>query len=179
MAIKALDLNKTFPYVCADDDPDDPTTWMIGTLTSRDKGAIRDSATTFTFSNTSLKAAEGSGKGDEDDGNAKDGGTTTKIEKSKMNFEAVRRGVKGWENFLDGDGKPIPFKTVIRDVGGGVKKGVIPNDLMDRIPLNILDELAGIVMDGYSKDEEEDAGNSHGQSSVALSTPTENAPHAA
>jgi len=170
MAIKALDLNKTFPYICKDDDPDDPTKWIIGTLSSRDKGSIRDSATSFTFSEEDLERARERKEGKEAEGEA--GGTTTRLEKSKMNFEAVRRGLKGWENFLDGNGTPIPFKTVLRDVGGGVKRSVIPNEIMDTMPLSVIDELAEAIMDGLSSDEEADAGNSQERSSGGSSTRT-------
>lgn len=135
MAIKALDIGKTRTYVCKDDDPNDPTTWTIGTLSSRDRGAIRDASTSFNFSQEELEA---------EDGDAQSKVSTT-VAKSKSDREAVRRGVKGWENFIGPDGTPIQFKTVIRDVDGS-KRSVIPNDLLDIIPLDTLSELAGEVM---------------------------------
>lgn len=162
MAIRALDLNKVRDYICKDDDPDDPTVWKIGTLSSRDKGMIRDSVTSFSFDTENLNSEDG----EKADVSSMD----TKIERSKMNFEAVRRGLKGWENFLDDKGEPIPNKLVIRDVGGGVKKSVVPNDILDRIPLDTLDELAEQVMDGMSKDDGEDGKNSQGQSTGGSST---------
>lgn len=157
MAIKALDLSKTRVYVSKLDTGDDPTKWHLGTLSSRDKGAIRDSATSFSFSNDDLARAKARAAGDTSVSD-EDSTLDTKVERSKMNFEAVRRGLVGWENFLDDNDLPIPFRTVVRDVGGGVKKSVVPNDLMDRIPLDVIDELATQIMDGLAKDE--DAGNS-------------------
>lgn len=158
MVIKALDLSKTRVYVSKLDTGDDPTKWHIGTLSSRDKGAIRDSATSFSFTNDDIARAKARAAGDAPDADDDNDNTLdTKVERSKMNFEAVRRGLRGWENFLDGSGQPIPFKTVLRDVGGGVRKSVVPSDVMDLIPLEIIDELASQIMADFSKDD--DAGN--------------------
>lgn len=156
MAIKALDLGKTRKFVSKLDDGDDPTIWHIGALSSRDKGAIRDSATSFSFSNDDLARARAASKGEpvpEDE----DATLDTKVEKAKMEFEAVRRGLKGWENFLGPDGNAIPYRTVVRDVGGGVKKSVVPNDLLDMIPLAVISELSTAIMDDNSA-EDTDAG---------------------
>lgn len=157
MAIKALDLNKTRTYTSKLDTGDDPTIWVLGILSSRDKGAIRDSTTSFSFSNEDLARAAKIGSGGEFDADD-DSTLDTKVEKSKMAFEAVRRGLKGWENFIGSDGNAIEFKTVIRDVGGGVKKSVVPNDLMDMIPFAVIEELADQIMDDSSAGED-DAGN--------------------
>jgi hypothetical protein len=146
MAIKALDLSRTRTYVSKLDDGDDPTKWHIGTLSSRDKGAIRDSATSFSFSSDDLDRAKARAAGEDAPATDEDAGLETKVERSRMNFEAVRRGLKGWENFLGPDGQPITYKTVLRDVGGGVKKSVVPNELMDLIPLAVIDELASEIM---------------------------------
>jgi hypothetical protein len=147
MAIKALDLHKTRTFVSSQDDGDDPTIWHIGTLSSRDVGVIRDSATTISFGR------------DQKDGADQDIKTT--VSRSKMNFEAVRRGLKKVENFLDEHGNPIDLKLVLRDVGGGVKKEVVPNEFMDRIPLSVVEELADEIMgDNMDGDEAAEAGNS-------------------
>lgn len=172
MAIKALDLGKTTNFISKLDRGDDPTTWVLGTLSSRDKGAIRDSATSFSFSNDDLERVRNKESG-KAEGEGEKGTVDTKIEKSKMNFEAVRRGLKGWENFLGTDGNAIPFKMVLRDVGNGVTKNVVPSDLMDQIPLAVIDELAEEIL-------KDDAGDQDGKNLPAPSlagsyTPTASA----
>lgn len=166
MAIKALDLNKTRDYVSKFDDGDEPTVWKIGVLSSRDVGQIRDSVTTISFKTGA-------------DGNMADEDISTNISRSKMNFEAVRRGLKGWENFIGVDGNAIPSKLVIRDVGNGVKKSVVPNEVLDQIPLPVVEELAEQIMgDNMREDEEGEAKNSPAPSSDGSSTPTDTAPTA-
>ena len=148
MAIKALNLGSTRDYVSKSDTGEPPTVWKLGVLSSRDVGAIRDSATSFSF-----KGEEGAESGEVD----------TRIEKSKMNFEAVRRGLKGVENFLNEDGDAISFKLVVRDVGGGVKKSVVPNEILDQIPLSIIEELSEQIMGDNMEEksgEDDEAGNS-------------------
>lgn len=153
MAIKALDLTKTRDFVSKLDDGDDPTIWKIGTLSSRDVGQIRDSVTSITF-----KADANAGQETEQDIN-------TNINRSKMNFEAVRRGLKGIENFLDHEGNAIPFKLVTRDVGGGVKKSVVPNSILDQIPLSVIEELADEILGDNMSEEDDEPGNSPAPSS--------------
>lgn len=165
MAIKALDLGKTTKYVSKEDTGDDPTIWLLGTLSSRDKGAIRDSATSFSFTNDDLARARGESVGDGEDATL-----DTKIERSRMNFEAVRRGLVGWENFIGPDGNALTFKRVSRDVGNGVKRDVVPNDIMDTIPLAIIDELAEQIMKDVGNERE--GKNSPAPSSDGFSTPT-------
>lgn len=156
MAIKALNLSQTRDYVSKYDDGDEPTIWKLGTVSSRDVGAIRDSVTSFSF--------KGGDKGEGDT----EAEVDTKIEKSKMNFEAVRRGLKGVENFMNAEGHAIPFKLVVRDVGGGVKRSVVPNDFLDCIPLAVIEELAGEILkenlEEHAEDENE-TGNSQEPSS--------------
>lgn len=147
MAIKALNLTHVRDYVCKDDDPSDPTVWKLGTLSSRDVGAIRDSVTRVSFNPRSA-------------GSESDDNYTTTVERSKMDMEAVRRGLKGVENFIDPEtNQPVSLKLVLRDVGGGVKKSVVPNEFLDRIPTDVLRELSEQIM-GSNEMEPEAEGNS-------------------
>jgi len=82
------------------------------------------------------------------------------VNRAKMNFEAVRRGLKGVENFLDAEGNVIPFKLVIRDVGGGVKRSVVPNEFLDQMPLSVVEELAEQIMSDNIVEDGDEAGNS-------------------
>lgn len=144
MAIKALNLTTTRKYVSKLDDGNDPTVWHLGTLSSRDVGTIRDSATEISFS------------GDDEERAAE--GIKTSVSRTKMNMEAVRRGLKDVENFLDDNGKPVEFKLVMRDIGGGVKRKVVPNEFLDMIPLPVIEELSDQIM-GDNTQAEEEAGN--------------------
>jgi hypothetical protein len=154
MAIKALNLSATRNFVCSEDDADDPTIWQIGTLSSRDVGTIRDSATQISFGRGDTK---GKGKADAEEA---DTDIKTSVNRAKMNFEAVRRGLKGVENFLDAEGNVIPFKLVIRDVGGGVKRSVVPNEFLDQMPLSVVEELAEQIMSDNMVEDGDEAGNS-------------------
>ena len=143
MAIKALNTSSVRDYTSVWDSGDDPTIWKIGSLTARDIGVIRDSVTSFSF-------------GKNDEGGIDAGDVDTKIERSKMWFEAVRRGLKGWDNFLDPQtDKPIPFKTIKRDLPGGIRSEIVPNELLDLIPLKIIEELADQIMEGNTMEAEE------------------------
>ena len=153
MAIKALDLTATRDYICEDDNLDDPTVWKLGTLSSRDVGTIRDSATQISFGRNDTSK----GKGDSE--TAADTDIKTAVNRAKMNFEAVRRGLKGAQNFLDENDQPIHVKLVIRDVGGGVKKSVVPYEILDRIPLSVVEELADQIMEDNMLEDGEEAGN--------------------
>lgn len=139
MAIKALDLAKTIDVIAPGDDPKDPTVWKVGVLTSRDVGAIRDSVTSYTFKT----AAEG---------DARD--MTTSVSRSKMNFEAVRRGLKGWENFIGPDDKPVEFKTHQREIDGKQREVIRP-ELLDLIPLPVINHLADVIMRDNEMTEDE------------------------
>lgn len=133
MAIKALDLSKIHEHVSIHDDDKDPktaTVFKLGVLSSRDVGRIRDTVTSVTISTTR--------SGDNDDVN-------TSIEKSKMNFEALRRGLKGWSNFIGPDDKPVPFATHSRDVDGRQRE-VVRAELLDLIPLIVVEELAELIL---------------------------------
>ena len=132
MAIKALDLSKIHEHVSIHDDDKDPktaTVFKLGVLSSRDVGRIRDTVTSVTISTT--------GAQNED--------VSTNIEKSKMNFEALRRGLKGWSNFIGPDDKPVPFATHSRDVDGRQRE-VVRAELLDLIPLIVVEELAELIL---------------------------------
>jgi len=168
MAIKALDIGKTRPFTSKHDTDGDPTIWQIGILSSRDKGAIRDSSTSFSFNKETLDTGDADGEASDETN------IDTRIERSKMNFEAVRRGLKGWSNFIGPDGNDVCFKFRMMDVGGGRKQNVVPNDLLDLIPIDVIDEIADQVMSDATVPAGEGK-NSQEQSLVASSTPTETA----
>ena len=144
MAVKALDLAKTIDVTVPWDDGDDPTTWKVGVLTSRDVGAIRDSVTSVTFKTGGVETDEGRDM-------------TTTVSRSKMNFEAVRRGLRGWSNFIGPDDKPVEFKTHQREVDGK-QRDVVRPELLDLIPLSVINHLADIILRDNEMGED-DVGN--------------------
>jgi len=141
MAIKALNLATIHRHISEHDDDKDPktaTVFELGVLSSRDVGRVRDTVTSVTIS-----TAEG---GSDD--------VLTNIEKSKMNFEALRRGLKGWSNFIGPDGKPVPFETEKCTVDGK-KREVVKDALLDLIPLVVVEELAGIIISDNQTSEDD------------------------
>lgn len=159
MAIKALDTSRVMTHVYSGDDPDDPTIFKIGTLTSRDVARIRDGVTSFEFA-TSKPKGKGDAANEEEQGNTK-----TSIEKSKLTFEACRRGIVGWENYVDNAGNAIPFETISREIDGKQRRVVKP-ELLDTLPLEVLEELADVIL-GEAEPSGDDLGNSQEQPSVA------------
>ena len=146
MAIRALDLSKVEDFTVSTDDGDDPTIFKVGVLTSRDVGRIRDSVTNISFK------SGGKDKGDDDEQDI-----NTSIERSKMNFEAVRRGLRGWENFIGSDDKPVEYKTHVREIDGK-QRTVCRPELLDMLPLPVITELADKIL-GDNEVSEDDLGN--------------------
>ncbi|MBL4693290.1 MAG: hypothetical protein JKY92_08190 [Magnetovibrio sp.] len=143
MAIKALDLTKTKVVSSKYDTEKDETKktkFKVGVLSFRDVGRIRDLVTSIT-----VNAAQ------EEDGTDE---VLTNIERSKMQFEACRRGIRGWENFMGPDDKPVKFKTQTREVDGASRE-VVPDDLLNMIPLQVIVELSDIVMSDNDITEED------------------------
>lgn len=132
MAIKALDLSATINYVHPGDEGDDATVFHLATLSSRDIGRINDATTSFSFSAKDM----------DEDG---DGNVSTSLAQSKRNFEAVRLALTGWENFIGPDDKPVAFETIKRDVGGRTRDVVKP-ELLDMIPLAVVNGMAARVL---------------------------------
>lgn len=152
MAITALDFSTTKRHICSFDKGEPPTVFEYGTLTSGDVGAIRDAVTKITF------------KGDLKDSEVDEEGRdfTTQVNTSAMNREAVRRGLRGWENLMDSKGKPITFKTRTREIDR-VQREVVPDDLLNLLPLPVIAELGEKILEENSL-KEEDSGNSQGPS---------------
>lgn len=71
--------------------------------------------------------------------------------------EAVRFGLKGFENFTDGDGHLVQFKTVSRPVGR-YNYSVVADEIMKIIPPEIKSELGAEILK-MSKLSEDEAKN--------------------
>lgn len=68
--------------------------------------------------------------------------------------DAVRFGLKGFENFTDGNGKTVRFDTVSRVVGSYTYK-VVADNIMKIIPPQVKAELGNEIMKMSKLNEEE------------------------
>jgi hypothetical protein len=100
------------------------TVFEIGTLDSRIMGRITDKATTMSIDPT-----------------RPDDEVDTQINSSAVAFETVMYGLRGWQNFVDADGKEIPFKTAKRNHGGQSYR-VVDEEVLKQVPRVVIMELA-------------------------------------
>lgn len=139
MPIRALDLNKVHKFTSKYDDPEDPTVWELGTLSSSDMGRIQDAATDISFK--TVPGEEGQD-------------ISTKINTTKRNFEVLRRSLKGWSNFVGPDDKMVEFKTHQREIDG--KQREVPRpELLELIPLKVVSEIAEFVLAEHTAEDDE------------------------
>ena len=120
MSITALSLHETEDYICEDDKKSkNPTVWKLGTYSHKIRAYLLSLMGTM---------------GDKD----------PDFQKTfDASIEAVRLGLKGWENFLDGNQKEIKF---LADAITESNTGGVDESLLNRIPQNILIELAGALI---------------------------------
>jgi hypothetical protein len=100
------------------------TKFKLGTIDSRISGRLKDQATSIVID------AE---KGAEE--------VTTNINSNEVAFNTVVYGLKGWENFKDGDGNDIKFKQVKRTHGSASYRVVDP-ELVKILPQSVIQELS-------------------------------------
>jgi len=109
--ITGIDVGEVVEFVCAKDkDTEKPTTFLLGTLTNREKLKIVGGAVT-------------------NDG---------KVDISKLQDKAVdilKAGVKGIKNLYNAKKKKAEDITVITE------------EVIDRLPINVLSELLGKVLE--------------------------------
>ena len=106
-------------------EPEKPTKFIIGNLTQACRVEIGDMTTTPTM---------------------RDGGVTMEMKRTKRAYETVRRGLRGWSNFVDDKGKVIPFEEGTIPTAGGFIKGASDNSLA-HLPQEILFELAVKILE--------------------------------
>ena len=146
MAIKGLTLSATKNYVSTSDDArgeggvptPDATVFTLGAVDVFVTSHVFDSCLEF-------RAADD------------ERGQTTQIHMNRMALERVRFGLRGWRNFKDAAGKEVEFTTTDRYLVGRAYK-VASDDCLRQIPLPIIRELAGEVVD-LSTVTEAEAGN--------------------
>lgn len=141
MAIRGVNLTEKENFIHPDDEghpehaafklaiesgktPELPTVYHIGNLTSNDRVEFGDMAATPTM---------------------KDGGITMSLRNVQKAYAVVQRGLKGWENMLDADGKPVAFTTTTgRDSVGGFPVIVSP-DCMVHLPQFVIVALSNEI----------------------------------
>lgn len=128
MAIKALDLSKTWDFQSKDDPDfgtDDASTFKLQCLDSRIMGKLKDGATKFLA-----------------DPNRPDEMGETSVNMNDMNFQMVQFGCTGWNNVLDPQGRePLEFKTIGRRLASQSYKVVDP-EVLCLIPGDVIAEMA-------------------------------------
>ena len=136
--IKGISLTETQFIILPKDDPDNPTKWKIGVIDSLIMAEIQDLITLF--------EPDGSGN--------RDAPAKTKLCINLVKTEAVRYGLKGWENFADSTGTSVPFRTERRHIGGKTVDA-LADDLLRMIPFNVVTELGDRILDKNRFSEEE------------------------
>lgn len=115
--MKAIDPEKIIDFIAKKEQGDkvpeeEKTVFKVKMLTAREGAELRDD----------LYNVSGSGKEREE-----------KLKSGTIELKALRKGIKGWENFQDDDGEEIEFDS------GKIDK------MLDKIPPDIRMELADFI----------------------------------
>jgi hypothetical protein len=137
LAFKALNLTRTKTYE-SNLDPEkgteNATKFVLGALDTRLMTALADKS--FEVVNTA------------------DGDQVNKSNQLTIAYNMVRFGLKGWTNYADEDGNPLEFKSGTANIGGKTYP-CVQDDLLARLPLELVMELAGEVQSVNRVDEDE------------------------
>jgi len=126
MALVGLTIDGTREYTSKLDAGESPTVWVLGTLSGRQRMLVKDSSMGF-----------------QPDSKA-ESGMSLSFHGYTTAYETVRLGLRGCRNFVDTKGEEIPFQTTKENVGG-VQTQVVTKAFMDRIPSEVVTELAGEI----------------------------------
>lgn len=142
MAIRGVNLAEKEPWVhpddtghpeheaykkalAAGDTPDKPTTYYLGNITGEDRVRFNDD----------LASAP----------TMKNGGLFIASRNYEKMYELVRFGLKGWDNQLDANDKPVQFTTESVPGPGGGFREVVSKNCMALLPNFVLTELAEAI----------------------------------
>lgn len=138
MAIRGVNLVEKEEYIHPDDPghpdhedriaaekagktPEEPTIYYIGNLTANDRVEFGDMSATPTM---------------------RDGGITMALRNVQKAYAVVQRGLKGWKNMQDSNGKIVEFKTsTVRSGSGGFVEAV-SDDCMVHLPQSVILDLS-------------------------------------
>ena len=133
--ITGMSLGEVEKYVCRNDKVD-PTIWELGVLDTTTLAMIQDMSTTYEMDQLSTQ------------------GMKTTLNIRMRNVEIVRFGLKGWSNFKDKNGNDLPFKS--KKLQKYSKECVVVDeDILNRIPLSVINELANEISSRNQLTEEE------------------------
>ena len=133
MSLKAIDINEVRDFILPED-KENPTIFKIGVIDSRIRSKIRDETATFD-----------------------DALSSTKINQLKIattGLEYVRFGLKGFENFLDKNDKPIEFKTETIKFAGRTYE-VVAESILNMLSDDVIMALGAEIMKGNKLSEKE------------------------
>lgn len=135
MAIIGINLEATrkfTPSTDPDKGTDKATVFEYGTLPSGLVGHIMDSIMEFSQSIMETKK----------EGKEEKGKTTVHIPLNRSALLFTKYGLRGWSNFPDEKGNAIKFETVSEHISGIGAVQVVKEELLNRIPFEIIRELA-------------------------------------
>lgn len=144
MAVKGLSISDTIDHVLDSDpskriveidNPDDPKAPKIK------QEMIDEGATIWKLSGLDVFLDARVWDASAEFSQTEQGRTEARVNIAVGSIEAVRYGLKGWENFTDRQGNQIPFRTEQRRIAGREYQAV-PDDLLRLIPLNDMFELS-------------------------------------
>lgn len=106
-------------------EPEKPTKFFVGNLSKGCRIELGDIGTSPTM---------------------REGAITMENRRTKRSYEAVQRALRGWENFTDASGNPIPFELGTVMTNSGPVKGAT-DETMTRLSADIIFELAEAVLE--------------------------------
>ena len=112
--------------IAAGKTPEQPTVYYLGNLTSEDRIELGDMGATPTM---------------------RDGGITMSLRNTQRAYEVVRRGLKGWDNQLDHDGKPAAFEMGTVRTSTGSFQPCVEGSSMQHLPQMIINDLAQKILE--------------------------------
>lgn len=139
MAIIGVNLEATNEFTFPDD-KNNPTVWLLGTLSSRVLGVLMDQSAVFAANASDLDSMKAEFRG------------------SQAAYSVAQFGLRGWTNFVTPDNPPqqIVFETVKKSVPGTtITMDAVPDSIMELIPLERIRELAEQIQKRNEVTEEE------------------------
>lgn len=140
--MKDLNISGTEEYISKyEDDKENPTVWILGPLDEITKNALNDSATTFEVDPDQPETAK----------------AKTIYHFNRKKLDLVRLGLKGFRGLISSQtGKEVEYKTVATPRFGGGSKNVLSDEILKRIPGQVIDELAEKISEMSKLSEEEE-----------------------
>jgi hypothetical protein len=135
MAIRGVNLRESEDYILKSDPahPDNPvktdekpTIFRIGNLTAGDRVELGDMV-----SSPSMK----------------DGTITMSLRRVNKAYEVVRKGLKGWDNFIGFDGNEVKFKEETAQSPQGAFLKVASAESLLHLPQEAIIELSNAILD--------------------------------